>query len=295
MSINLKIEECQAKHGTNKSLEFRFNAESWFGGPAYLVDLDGRLFYNNYMLSEKIYFNSYNFQSNPMFYLGKENLNFRGNLETHLSTEAIKHIEETRRDGDIQFTLKIIYKWQKILNPEKMTSENIQDGNVLVGPVRWSVTEPFFGVARSSWLQILERLGYSEIELFEVNKLSFSNDEKLGKAYEYLQEAKNQLRLNNYDGVLTDCKAAFESAAKFAAAGQVKQGYELISEKVFPGLTEKQKPFNDMIQSISDFMQLGRHAGYPHISISRAEAEFIYVSTLNILSFVSRGFKTTQN
>jgi hypothetical protein len=290
LSIDIGLNGIQVKPGSNRTLEFSFNVKSWFGGPAYLTGLEGQLLYNNFTLSDQIRLTSHQIQSGALLSLDKDS-NLFGKFETNISNEAIKYIEENRKDGDIQFTIKIIYRWQKILNAEKFDFQSIRDGNVPVGPIRWNEATPFITVARSTWVQLLKQLKYSEIELFEVNKLSFSEDENLKQAFEFLREAETQLRSGNHDGVLADCKLAFESAAKYAANGKTQKGFELILEKVFPEHKDKQKPFNEIIQSISDFSQFGRHAGYPHIPISRDEAEFIYIATLDVFSFISRRLK----
>ena len=213
-----------------------------------------------------------------------------GNLEVSFNNEAIKYIEDIRKDSDPQFTFNIIYRFQKVIT-QSPSHTVINSGDVQVGPIRWLETAPFFTVPRSEWIKLLKMMKYSEVEIFEVNKLVFKNDENLNQAFEYLKEAESQLRLGNYDGVLVDCKLAFESAAKYAANGKTKQGFDLILENVFPDIVKKQTPFNDFIQSISNYSQLGRHADYPHLPIDRDEAEFIYIATLNVFSFISRRFK----
>lgn len=295
MGINIGINGIRVKQGSKRSLEFDFETKSWHGGPAYFVGLEGKLLYNNFVLSDRISFDSYQIQNDSFFYLNNDNnSNFRGNLVTEISNEAIGYIENIRKDGDIQFAIELIYRWQNIIRLEKVINENIGNGHVLVGPVYWHKTEPKLNVPRSEWIKILKQLKYSEIELFEVNKLSFSEDEKLKQAFGYVREAETQLRSGNYDGVLADCRSAIESLAKYASEGQVKQGFELIMEKVFPEIQKKQDPFKSLLKNISDFSQLGRHAEYPHLTISRDEAEFILISTLNVFSFLSRRLVKTK-
>jgi hypothetical protein len=290
LSIRFEITGIQGLPGPLRLLKFGFKVESWHDRPAFLAGLDGKLSYNNLILSDKVQFHSYQFQNGSSFRL-IESPYFQGDFITSISSEALKLIEDSRKDGDVQLTLNLIYQWQKILQTQVPTNQNLTEGIVQVGPVRWSETSTFYTIPKSTWLNILKQLQYSEIELFEVNKLSFSEDDNLKQAFGYLREAETQLRSGNYDGVLGDCRSAFESAAKYASAGKVEKGFDLILEKSFPGVTQKREPFNGLIDNISKFSHLGRHAGYPPEPISRDEAEFIYIATMDIFSFISRRLK----
>lgn len=288
MAIRIEITSAQVKHGSqNRILQFNFEVKSWHSKPAFLAGSEGQVTYNNYTLSDHFRFYSYQFQNPNTIYLANDH-HFQGSLEVNLSKEAIHYIEEFRKEGDIQFHFNIIYRWQKILNENQITPENMSNGNVLVGPTQWHETQTHYTIARSGWIQLLKQLRYSEIELFEIQKSAIIEKEIWDESMRLFKDAENTFRHGDFEGTLAKCRQSMEGLAKHYSPDDVKAGYALLLEKVFPNNKEKQEPINALITGISNFAHLGRHANNPPVKISKEDAEFVLISTLNLFSFFSQ-------
>ncbi len=87
---------------------------------------------------------------------------------------------------------------------------------------------------------------------------------------------------------MAKCHAAFESAARYEAQGDLKKGFDLLLRRAFPESENKSELLNKLIQSLRDYSQLARHENYPALHISRGEAEFTLITSLSLFSVISR-------
>ena len=282
--MGFKFESIQGIPGVIKFLKFDLRLDEYWDEDVMFCGLEGQLLYGDNVLSNSVKVQFFNLSSSKIIRLDKS-INFIGNIFVSINDEALSFIEEKRNAGDIQLKVKMIYSFQNII--QEVPAKPGENKVFIVGPVQWRESDPYFNIPKSQWINVLNQLKYSEIELFEVNKGSLISDPNLVQAFNYLTNAQKELRNGNYDGVLVDCRASFESAAKYASEGSLKLGYDLLLDKAFKE-DKKRTLLNSHINSINDYSHLGRHADYPSVRIDRDEAEFIFISTLNVFSLLSR-------
>ena len=202
-----------------------------------------------------------------------------------MSAEAIRFIEEKRSAGDVN-----------LLGTFAFAHFNLPDGNTRVD----LPAEAFAGtgsqtntcgisVPHSEWLKVLHSMGWDEVELFELSKLPLEQDENLAEALSRIRDARDDLRRGDYRGVLANCRAAFESAAKHQQPDNVASGFELLFGRAFKNEPLKAKLMNEIAGSLSKYMHtVGRHEQAPPIHPTRSEAEYLFTTTLSLFSMLSR-------
>jgi hypothetical protein len=203
-----------------------------------------------------------------------------------MSGESLRFIETRQNRDAVPFTVRVRLQAQHVL------AEAPQHGleGWTLSPQVWlqeivASTE----VPLSEWVRRLGEMGWTEISLFEVPILPLVGDPNLSVALDRLRDAETRLRGGDYKGVLTKCRDAFESAARYEAAGDTKRGFDALLERAERGDARKRAPLNAIILALSDFAhQLARHEQYPEIGVSRSEADLCYASTVAIFSLLGR-------
>ncbi|MHB8562411.1 MAG: hypothetical protein ACYDDA_00425 [Acidiferrobacteraceae bacterium] len=213
---------------------------------------------------------------------------YQGKLVIPMRAEAIRYIEEHRRDLDVSLNLNLRYAWQEAVtvsdgkagNKQTFSGEVYSDTTSVQGCV----------IKRSDWLKRLTEMKWQEYELFEIATQPLLSDKNLTVALERLREAQTALRNGDYSGVLAKCRAAFESAAQYESPNNTKLGFDKLLTRTFSSDSNgaKQKRLNGIIEALSEYAHLGRHEQYPSVAIGREEAEFIFSATVSTFSLVSR-------
>lgn len=204
-----------------------------------------------------------------------------------LNAEAIRFVERTRGEDDVQLVLTLRYQHQEAIRVRQQ--QGGQEKEMLYGGrVKWETTGSSFRVSRSDWVKCLRGLGWTEVELFEILKPELFDDKNLETALTLVREAETALRQHDTKGVLDKCAKAFESAAKYESSGDTKKGFDLLLNRAFPESNDKQSKLNDLIKSLRDYTQLGRHEQYPALHIGRSEAEMVLAVTLSLFSAITR-------
>ncbi len=266
-------------------------AIGWFGKPSFLLDLTGEVLFHNKVVGDIVRLGEIWWPLSDSTLLTREHGGCHAKLIIPLTREAIRFIEENRRDQDVPLMARLQCTTQEAIDvpgPDKRATQRFG------GSIRSdTVNVQDCVITRSDWLKRLAEMGWQEYEVFEVAKQPLLADPNLAVAFTRLQEAQTALRSGDYSGVLVKCRAAFESAAKHQSNGDVRKGFEVLLDRGFKDEAKKQESLNAIIRALSDFFQLGRHEQYPVVVIARDEAEFVYTTSISLFSLLSRRISNT--
>lgn len=285
MSLTANIQSVKGRPGPVRALEFACVGQ-WYGSDnANLVALEGCLKYREVVLSEPVVVGRLTWQDSGNPYLRRDR-QVMFSMIAPLSAAAITFLEEQRKGGDVSLRMEFRYQWQEA---------RTQATSVATSPVLWNEAVTVQDIPHSEWLKRLNEMEWQEIELFEIAMLPLKEDEKLVESLRLIRKAGQELRQGDYAGVLIDCRGAFESAAKYAVQNdQLRQGFGALLSRVFPEHEGKPETVNGFISGFSGYLQLARHAQYPAVRFTRAEAEFVYSTTLSFFSLISRRLAKTE-
>lgn len=279
MSFNFRVDQVTGRGLPIRALSLTCYGE-WYGTDAFLANLDGRLVFENQVIGEPVRAARVLWQEGTGARL-RANQRLGMELVAILSDSAIQFVEDNRRTGDLSFQVELQYQWHEAVR---------RDGETYtVGPVNWEQRSVQFQVPRSRWLQLLGEVKWTEIEIFELRTDAFSHFDNLPSAIPRLRQAEGALRNGDWNGVLAHCRAALESAAKAQArSDDLRIGFELLFAAAVPEHSRKRSALNDFVNALSAYAHLGRHESFPAMQITRSEAEFVYTTTLSLLSFLGR-------
>ncbi len=284
--MNIIAKQIIGRPGPNMALEITVSLE-WFRDPGFFLALNGQVMFADRVVADSVQFQkTYWGHSQNMLITNAKNTSYQGKLLIPIRGEAIRYIEERRRDQDIALGVNLQYSWQEAI---QVPSSEKGQTRLLGGQVNsdtLSVQECV--IKRSDWLKRLAEMGWQEYEIFEVAKQPLLKDQNLTVALQRLVDAQTALRSGDYPSVLAKCRAAFESAAKHESQGDTKKGFESLLARAFAEDTTKQKSADDIIKALSAYAHLGRHEQYPAICIGRLEAEFCFNATVSVFSLLSR-------
>jgi hypothetical protein len=277
--------------GPQRALRMGFSFRWHHPRPAFLLDMDGTGSWNERVLTEAIDLQEVNWRGGNPALLDKENFDTSAVLAIPMSAEAIRCIEQHRQQSDISLRLMLRYRWQEAFPRQrpKEVAEGQPEEGYLTGAVLWTQVEHSVTIAHSDWLRYLEQMQWGQTELFEVAALPLREDPNLSEALRLLRDAETAFRAGDWKGVLAKCREAFESAAKYEAqSSNLPLGYTKLLERAFPDEESKRTRLNSLIQGLSEYAHLGRHASFPALHIGREEAEFILTAALGLFSMISR-------
>lgn len=288
--MNFSIERIEGKPGPERALVFHCSLK-WNAGPAYLIGITGSLQYNGRVLSSTVVPDVPHFYANNQACL-ECNRAIPIPMIAPMSAEAILYVERCRKD-DVLLSLTLEYRTLTLLQ-----TPNSRGDNIVVPQISWSRVGMGPAIPRSDWLKRLKEMEWDEIELIEIPKLPLLADKNLEEALRLIEDARIALNNGDHKGVLVKCREALESAAQHESAEasgketsdkrDIKKGFELLLSRTFPEHPSKKGAFDPLIQKLSDYTQLGRHAQYPALNITRAEADFAFTTTVALFSLIGR-------
>jgi len=200
-----------------------------------------------------------------------------------LPKESIRFIEENRT-GDVELALDLRYM-AKHFNPSQFRGPaDIFD--IFSSSDGHSRKNHQIIIPQSNWLKELASLGWSEIEIFEVDKRPLRQDKNLNTIAAQLRQAQNMFREGDLAATLTVCHQAFDSLSKFEIAGTQLKGLDALLNKCFRD-TEKQKKIKDLIETTQSICKLGSNEQYPQTPFSRVEVEAQLKLTLSLFELLS--------
>jgi len=284
------LKSVKGRAAPDRALLIQCSIKWWNSEPGYLLALEGALQFNGIVVSEGARLKAVNWRGNSSE-LFHQNLDVEGEIVVPLTMEAIRFIEDRRGAGDVNLCLDLTAKWIRAPGAVGKPAGAGTASQPVGGDLRWGScgNEESKLVAHSDWLRLLTEMGWQEIELFEVTARPLRADANLKIALERLTSAQKCLRDGEYADALANCRKAFESAAKFEGNGDVKEGFQSLLNRVFPGEAEKLKLFDAAIRALSDVAHtLGRHEQAPALQVSREEAEFVFASTVSLFAMIGR-------
>lgn len=266
------------------SLVFRCTGR-WNGGnDSTLISLQARLKLTDTdtVISEPVMVEGIQWTDPSLPFLKRDrDVSFQFTVSAPLSPAVIAFIEQERKGDGVGLRLDIWYQWQEPVNQ--------QGGSKAFGPVMCQQANAGQNIPHSEWIKLLAEMQWADYELFELPSLALKEDVNLAESLTVLRKAQRKLRDGDYGGVLSDCREAFESAAKYAArGGDIKTGFDVLLAVTFPEHKDKPPALNEFIGGFSKYLHLGRHGLYPAIRFTRAEAEFVFATTVSFFSLLSR-------
>jgi hypothetical protein len=134
----------------------------------------------------------------------------------------------------------------------------------------------------------LKKVGWSEIEVFEVEAGALGNDPAFKDAIAQLRDAETAFRTRTDPAhILVHCYRALEGMAKIKAPNNVNAGFKALLAEAFPGETNKADLIDGVIHGVKDFAHFGRHEGVPRVTVSFDEARFILTSTTGLMQLIT--------
>ncbi len=285
--MNIYAKQFRGRSGPNMALEIDVTFE-WHREPSFFLGLTGQATHGNAVVSDIVLFQKtyWGDNSSGNTLITQDKYAYGGKLVIPVQDESIRHIEDSRNDQDISLRVDLNYMWQEAI-PAPVGNDG--QPRFLAGAVRSNTTNVYDCIIkRSDWLKRLAEMKWQEYQSFEVAKQPLLADQNLAVALKRLEEAQTSLRSGDYSGVLTKCRAAFESAAKYEATGAVKEGFMSLLARAFKDDDTKQSAVNGIIASLSQYAHIGRHEQYPAIHIAREEAEFVFTASVSLFSLLSR-------
>lgn len=154
MSLNVRIEQVVGREVPVRALSFTCSGQ-WYGNDAFLANLDGRLAFNNRVVSEFVRVQRIHWPEGRARLWRDQRLSIE--LVAALSDQAIQFVEDARGVGDVAFQLEIRYQWHEAARA---------DGDAYtLGAVHWDQSVAHApAIARSRWLQVLAEMQWTEIE-----------------------------------------------------------------------------------------------------------------------------------
>jgi hypothetical protein len=200
-----------------------------------------------------------------------------------ITRESIRFIEENRTD-DVILMLELKYSSRQIDPSKPWGPIDILD--ILSSSDGYNSQTHQITIPQSNWIRELASLGWSEIELFEVDRRPLRQDKNLTIITAQLRQAERMFREGDHAAALTACHQAFVSLSKFEIAGTQHKGLDAVLNKCFRD-PEKQKRIKDLLETTQSLCKLGSNEEYPQTPFSRVEVETQLKLTLSLFELLS--------
>lgn len=210
-----------------------------------------------------------------------------GDIVIPLSSSAIQLLEERRNGGDLPLQID-----SRILVAGVITGP---DGHQLVlsAPIESRFSSSAVGgsielrIPQSEWVKLLRQLEWSEMELMELPMTLLRSEPRLARARDRLKEAESCLTQGDWDGVLQNCRMAWEAAA-IGLTGEESHRVALPKLAAYFGKGPKAEQLDSLAKKLGEFLHLARHDQPDHVSITRADAVLGLRITASLLDYIAR-------
>ncbi len=198
------------------------------------------------------------------------------NLYCDLDPRRIETIEQ-HRDG--QEPLFWIELWPTLAGGESFV-------NIQTRPAR--ITIP-----RDKWIQILDGIGYGDFEIVEITRGELDK-ELYSNSISHLKEARNSSNHGNYGACLVSCRKAIEAMVKAMPKGKGNRE-KAFKEALIAKLGEDRGTrLNEVVRNVRGWESVAAHDQDEPSRHTRAEAQFILNSTINLLYLIG-GLSEIEN
>lgn len=211
-----------------------------------------------------------------------------------LGRDLIQSIEQARAgSAPLEFKTKIRTRAKSILQSGDLGSTlyTLQRSEIVTANSPSMLT-----IDRDRWAAILRKVGWSDIEMFEVEAGVLGEDPAFKDAMAQLRDAETAFRTRtNPAHVLVHCYKALEGMAKTKAPNSVGAGFKMLLTETFPGEPNKAELINGVVQRVKDFAHFGRHEEVPPVIVSFDEARFILASTAGVMQLIATNVRSRQH
>jgi hypothetical protein len=195
-----------------------------------------------------------------------------------------KHIQsiEDFRQGDVQFLIK----GNLLVASDYAGSAASQREVAWDLPYRNNSYPIRLTIAQSDWVKLLDEMKFTHILLYEFPGPPFHP--AFARSAEHWREAWNYHRKNEPDSALMACFKAFECLGYELEGTSAITRKELIKSLLANEPDAKQQAFQDVLEKLTDFMHLGRHAKGQPSKVHRDDAEMILLCAASLLGYLSK-------
>lgn len=225
------------------------------------------------------------FSSFPMF-LERQG-GFWSSQEFAIPNESLQFIEKNRaKTGDVHLNAEVKFRYEnfdlsktdkpaleKFLNTFSSTGYTSRDHTIVI--------------PRSDWLRQLTHLGWSNVQLFEIDVRPLQQDKNLDASIKCLQQATVLFREGEYDSTLSACVQAFAKASAVQIADTPLRGFEAILFRCFRD-EQKRTEIKTLLETTQRLCSLGAKEQYPRLPFNRTEVEYCLKATLAAFELLSR-------
>jgi hypothetical protein len=207
-----------------------------------------------------------------------------GTIFIDLPATVLQQIEDRRQGNDLELRMSSRVKVSIV--------ESIDDRKVLGVPFETGFGNPATGyldyrIPQSDWVNALKRLGWSELEIFELPSASLRTNPQLSRALTRLEYALDCYWRGDWEESMANCRKAFE-AVMLGISGKdnMKQASEATLQALVSDPTKVDR-LNKLITELGGFLHLARHEGSQPVSIKRADAQLAIRLTAALLDYLA--------
>jgi len=210
-----------------------------------------------------------------------------GEVRIPLSTAAIQSIENHRNGGDLvlqidsRVLLCPVYEGpaglKSVLSAPMQSVFSLDGGS---GEIKCKIPQ-------SEWVSLLPRLEWSEIELLELPMDFLRSHPRLARARERLKDASTSLARGDWEGVLQDCRKAFEAIA-IGLTGEEDHQSALPKLKDHFGKGLKAEHLNAIVLAFNKFLHLGRHEQPEPVAFDRTDSVLTLRITASLMDYLAQ-------
>jgi len=272
----LIIEELQVNGsgGPVRTLSLAFKLK-WAASASIVAVIEGTL-----SCGDKFVVAPYQLPDFPHFF--KKEGSIRSTVILPLTDAAINFIEGQRSSGDVVLDaeIKVRYRDVDLAEPPNFSAYLDIFASGGYESVKFRKVIP-----HSEWVKALNRLGWSETELFEINLKAFQEDPHLAEALEELRDAEVLFKEGEYDKTLSACANALAALDAVQITGTQAPGVDAIMSRCFRDEL-KREHVKTLIEATRQLCQLGAKETYPPHPFSRTETEYCLSTTLAVFSLL---------
>jgi hypothetical protein len=193
---------------------------------------------------------------------------FNVKLYCDLDPRRIEKIEQHRNGQEPVFWIEL---WPTLIGEKNFT-------NIQTRPCR-------IAIPRDRWIQILKGTGYGDFEIIEIVRGRM--DEKLySRAITHIKDAQTRLNYGDYDGCLADCRESIEAIIKATPKEEGNLDVAFKATLVEKLGKKRADHLIGIISRVKKWTNIAAHSQEQPVEHSRAEAQFIMNSTINILYLI---------
>lgn len=206
-----------------------------------------------------------------------------GIITIELPAPVLDSIEHRRSGGDLPLTIS-----SRVLVAETRT-----DGEEVVfrRPIQTLFEagrsgEVLHTIPQSEWVKLLRSMAWSEMELLEFPTREIRSDARLARAFKRLEDAQDCCRRGLWEEAVINCRKIFEAMVKDVGGEDSMERAMQVIQTLVSDVAKAQK-VNEMVLSVSAFLQLARHEQLPVVTIGPEDAALALHASAALLRYLA--------